>query len=581
MVHPATASSPGSAPGSVVMQTKADIVDHVTIDGLTIAFRDSSGLLRHVVNNVGFSLGRGETLGIVGESGSGKSTIARALMAYLRPGAQVLSGKVTVSNQDIFSLSGASLRSYRGQTAALVPQNPLSSLTPHMTVLAQMREVIVQNGGLQGAEVDQRAIELLERTGLPEPLTLAKRYPHELSGGQRQRVVIAAALAGEPELIVLDEPTTALDKTVEAQVLDLVAEIQQRLGTTLVYVSHDLNVIGRMCRRVLVMRDGTIVEGGATEQVFKNPRSEYARELVRAIPKLEVKASRQQPEGPVHLKLRELRFCHNSGGSRLAARIWRRRSPPPTLQDISFDISRGSTLGIVGESGSGKSTLACLIAGALAGHVGGMQLDRTPLSGLARNRPIDLRRSVQMVFQDPLSSLNPCHSVAELITRPLMLFFGMTRAAARARACDLLEELELPSDLLERYPQQLSGGQQQRVAIARAFACEPELLICDEITSALDVTVQAQVIAMMQRLQQDRGTSYIFISHDLPVVARMSDRVLVLSKGTVMDNLTPTELIHGQGSPYSRTLLAAFRANESHSDAASQRKRLNVNQQAQ
>lgn len=569
--------SPEQVPTSVVMRPKVETVAHVAVDGLTIAFRDSAGQLRHVVNDVSFSLGRGETLGIVGESGSGKSTIARALMAYMRPGAQVLSGKVKVANLDIFGLRDPALRRYRGQTAALVPQNPLSSLTPHMTILAQMREVIAQNGGRHGHQADQRAFELLERTGLPEPSILAKRYPHELSGGQRQRVVIAAALAGEPELIILDEPTTALDKTVEAQVLDLVAEIQQRLGTTLVYVSHDLNVIGRMCRSVLVMRDGAVVEGGATEQVFRYPRSDYARELVQAIPKLEAKASRQQPEGSVHLRLRDVRFCHNAGGSPLAARIWKRTAPLSTLQDISFDLLRGSTLGIVGESGSGKSTLASLIAGALSGHDGRMQLDNELLSGLARNRPIEHRRSVQMVFQDPLSSLNPCHSVAELITRPLMLFFGMTRAAARARARDLLEELELPSDLLERYPQQLSGGQQQRVAIARAFACEPELLICDEITSALDVTVQAQVITMMQRLQRDRGTSYIFISHDLPVVARMSDRVLVLSRGRVMDNLTPAELIEGQGSQYSRTLLAAFRANVSHSNVASQRNPINVN----
>ncbi|MGP9790872.1 nickel ABC transporter ATP-binding protein NikE, partial [Roseinatronobacter sp. NSM] len=564
-------------PTSVMMQPKLEAVDHVSVDGLTIAFRDSAGRLRHVVNDVSFSLGRGETLGIVGESGSGKSTIARALMAYMRPGAQVLSGKVKVAQQDIFGLRDTALRCYRGQTAALVPQNPLSSLTPHMTILAQMREVIVQNGRRHGAQVDQRAFDLLERTGLPEPSILAKRYPHELSGGQRQRVVIAAALAGEPELIILDEPTTALDKTVEARVLDLVAEFQQRLGTTLVYVSHDLNVIRRMCRRVLVMRDGAMVEGGATEQVFRYPRSDYARELVLAIPKLEAKATRQPPDRPAHLRLRDMRFCHNAGGSRLAARIWKRTAPPSTLQDISFDLLRGSTLGIVGESGSGKSTLASLIAGALSGHDGRMQLDNEPLSGLARNRPIEHRRAVQMVFQDPLSSLNPCHSVAELITRPLMLFFAMTRAAARARARDLLEEMELPSDLLERYPRQLSGGQQQRVAIARAFACEPELLICDEITSALDVTVQAQVIAMMQRLQRDRGTSYIFISHDLPVVARMSDRVLVLSRGRVMDNITPTELIEGQGSQYSRTLLAAFRANVSHSDVASQRNPKNVN----
>lgn len=577
MLHSLATSPIKSVPTPTEIQTKEIAVDHVSVDALSIGFRDEEGSIRHAVKNISFSLARGETLGIVGESGSGKSTVARALMAYLRPGAQIMAGKVTVANQDIFQHRDRALRSYRGQTAALVPQNPLSSLTPHMTILAQLREVIVQNSGVHGPQVDQRAIELLERTGLPEPLTLAKRYPHELSGGQRQRVVIAAALAGEPELIILDEPTTALDKTVESQVLDLVAGIQQRLGTTLVYVSHDLHVIARMCQRVLVMRDGEIVEGGTTEQVFKHPQSTYARELVQSIPKLEVSAHMPDPNSPDHLRVRNLRFSHNAGGHRLIARLMRRTSPAPTLQEISFDLGRGTTLGIVGESGSGKSTLASLIAGALAGHDGRIELDNTALSGLARSRPIDQRRSVQMVFQDPLSSLNPCHSVAELITRPLMLFFGMTRASARARACELLEELELSPDLLERFPQQLSGGQQQRIAIARAFACEPELLICDEITSALDVTVQAQVIALMQRLQQDRGTSFVFISHDLPVVVRMSHRILVLNKGCVMDNLTPNELIDGQGSPYSRTLLAAFRANASKNTASSQRNPQNVN----
>lgn len=562
---------------SIMSSEKTDSsADHVAVKGLTIAFRDGVGNLRHVLEDISFTLKKGETLGIVGESGSGKSTVARALMGFLRPGARVLSGNVSVSGQDIFGLRETALRRYRGQTAALVPQNPLSSLTPHMTVLAQLRELIARNGDQRGPQIDQRAIELLERTGLPEPSTLAKRYPHELSGGQRQRVVIAAALAGEPDLIILDEPTTALDKTVEAQVLDLVAEMQVRLGTTLVYVSHDLNVIGRMCRQVLVMRDGAVIEGGSTEQVFERPRSDYARQLVQAIPKLEAKPRRQLPDGPPHISVRDLNFNHIPAGNRLVARLWRRSPPAPTLQDVSFELPWGSTLGIVGESGSGKSTLASLIAGALSGHDGRIELDQTPLLGLARNRPVEQRQRVQMVFQDPLSSLNPCHSVAELITRPLMLFFGMTRAAARERALHLLDELELSSDLLDRYPQQLSGGQQQRVAIARAFSCEPDLLICDEITSALDVTVQAQVIEMMQRLQRDRGTSYIFISHDLPVVARMSDTVLVLSRGRVMDILSPADLIDGLGSTYSQTLLTAFRANVTRANQKCQRNTLNV-----
>jgi peptide/nickel transport system ATP-binding protein len=396
---------------------------------------------------------------------------------------------------------------------------------------------------------------------LPDPAAIFKRYPHQLSGGQRQRVVIAAALVAEPELIVLDEPTTALDKTVETQVLDLVSRLQKRTGTTLIYVSHDLNVVARMCERMLVMQKGKVLEDGPTQEGFNNPKTDYARTLIAAIPTLKSNATPEPlklaNKAPV-LTVRDLDFTYGQGSSRLLRRFFPRPPAARTLDDITLSITPGSTLGVVGESGSGKSTLAGLVAGLVAGNGGKIVFDGKPLSGLATGRDRDLRRRVQMIFQDPASSLNPQHSVEQIIARPLQVFFGMTRGAARDRAVELLQELDLDSALLTRSPRQLSGGQQQRVAIARAFACKPDLVLCDEVTSALDVTVQAQVLKQMKRLQREHKTAYLFISHDLPVVADMSDQILVLEKGQVRDYADTGTILTNPKSPYTRKLLDAF-----------------------
>lgn len=469
------------------MQTQANGADstHVSVEDLSIAYRTSIGREKLAVSSVGFRLQRGDTLGIVGESGSGKSTVARALLGLVRPGAHLASGRVVVGGHDILHLPERHLRHYRGGVAAMVPQNPLSSLTPHLTVGAQLLELVRLHGGLRGKAARERALSLMEGTGLPGPASLFTRYPHELSGGQRQRVVIAAALAGEPELIVLDEPTTALDKTVEAQVLDLIGEIQQRSRTTLVYVSHDLNVIARMCRRVLVMRGGEIVEDGPIATIFERPRTDYARALIRAIPRLQAPAaiSSVSAQGAPVLQVRGLSFTHGRSQRRwlpLPPVLRHAAKTEPTLADIALEIAPGATLGVVGESGSGKSTLASLIAGALSGYDGEVLFQSTPLAEPATRRTPDLRRRVQMVFQDPLSSLNPQHSVEEIITRPLRIFMGLSRAAARAHALPMLDELELSPDLLSRSPRQLSGGQQQRVAVARAIVDEPALVLADE-----------------------------------------------------------------------------------------------------
>lgn len=533
-------------------------MNHLSVQDLRITYRGTGGAETAAVAGVSFGLEKGASLGIVGESGSGKSTIARALLGFARPGARFAGGQVTLGDLGVLSLEPAALRAFRGGRAAMVPQNPLSALTPHMTIGAQLSELVRQHTDLRKAAARDRALDLMAQTDLPEPVALFARYPHEISGRQRQRVVIAAALVARPELIVLDEPTTALDKTVEARVLDLVRRVQSDLGATLVYVSHDHNVISAMCDRVLVMKSGAIVEDGATGQIFSAPRTDYARSLVQAIPRLAAPAARAPKVGPALLSVEGLGFAYRAPGGFLT----RRRAARPALDGVRFALARGETLGVVGESGSGKSTLASLIAGAVAGHSGTVLFDGTPLTGLARKRGKDQRRRVQMVFQDPLSSLNPTHTVEEILTRPLRLYFGHTPAAARAKATALLAELDLGPQFLTRRPRQLSGGQQQRVALARALAAEPDLLLCDEITSALDVTIQDQVLALLERLQAERGIACLFISHDLAVVARVSDSVLVLERGQTRDLGTAAGVIAAPSSAYTQRLMQAFRFSE-------------------
>ncbi|MBZ9719917.1 ABC transporter ATP-binding protein [Mesorhizobium sp. AD1-1] len=540
---------------------------HIDVRNLKLIYKTGPLTELAAVDDVSFSIGKGETLGIVGESGCGKSSLARAFLAYTRPGARIAGGSIHVSGSDILKLDSSELLKFRGRRAALVPQNPLSSLTPHRTIGQHLTELIHQHKAADGLSAKSKALELLAGMELPNPATIFGRYPHQLSGGQRQRVAIAAALVAEPELIILDEPTTALDKTVESQVLDLVSRLQNRTKTTLVYVSHDLNVVARMCERVLVMRKGKVLEDGPTEEVFNNPKTDYARTLIAAIPKLkaDIRPERLKvaTEPPV-LTVRDLDFTYGSARSRLLRRLFPRPAAVRTLSDITLSISPGSTLGVVGESGSGKSTLAAIVAGLVDGNGGKIIFDGKPLSGLATSRSRDLRRRVQMIFQDPVSSLNPQHSVEQIIGRPLQIFFGMTRAASRDRAAELLAELDLDADLLTRSPRQLSGGQQQRVAIARAFACKPDLVLCDEVTSALDVTVQAQVLELMKRLQREHNTAYLFISHDLPVVADMSDQILVLEKGQVRDYADTGTILTNPNSSYTRKLLCAFSTASAH-----------------
>jgi peptide/nickel transport system ATP-binding protein len=532
-------------------------MNRLEVNGLNIGYRKTSGEVVPAVRRVNFTLKAGMSLGIVGESGSGKSTVARALLGHCRPGGVITSGAVRMAGQDILALPEAERRALRGRHIAFVPQNPLSSLTPHLRIGDQVLEAVRHLRGFDKERARARVLELFEATNLPKPQELYERYPHQLSGGQRQRVVIAAALAGEPELLVLDEPTTALDKTTEAQVLELVRVLRERFNASLVYVSHDLGMVSRMCDRVIVMHQGRIVEEGAASTIFSAPSHGYTRQLIAAIPRIDAPVAERpmrQTDSPPVLEARHLRFSYGATGG------WFRRAraeAPVVLEDLSFTIRRGETLGLVGESGSGKSTAAALVAGMLSTDQGSMAFNGKPLPGLATQRPLALRRQIQIVFQDPLSSLNPRQRIETILSRPLAMFEGLKGNAARARCEELMRDMHLSPDLLECYPRQLSGGQQQRVAIARAFAARPELIICDEVTSALDVSVQAQVLDLLMELQRSKGTSYLFITHDLGVIRRMADHLIVLQNGRVRESGPTEQVFDRPQSPYTRLLLDA------------------------
>jgi ABC-type glutathione transport system ATPase component len=536
------------------MRREVAVADPVLqVRDLSIAWRSPDGRANRVVDGVSFDLASGGTLGIAGESGSGKSTLARALLGHCRAGSAITGGSIRLDGDDLATLSEPELARRRGRVMAMVPQNPLASLTFHITVGRQLEEVLRLRAGLSAGAARLRAMELFGQMGLPEPERLMRRYPHQLSGGQRQRVVLACAVACDPLLLVLDEPTTALDKTTEAQVLDLIRRLRTARQGAMVIVTHDLNVVADICDRVLVMQHGGIVEQGPVGQVFAAPREAYTRVLLGAALRVE-EASRASPTAPGKplLEIAGLGF-------RYARPSLLRRAPlgPRILDDIGLTLARGEVLGVIGESGSGKTTLGGIVTGLLAGQAGEVRFDGAGLPGLAAQRTREQRRRIQMVFQDPLSSLNPRRRVGDAVMRPLRLFHGLDQRAAARRAAGLFEDLGLEPALLSRFPRQLSGGQQQRAAIARAFAAEPDLLICDEITSALDASVQAQVLDHLAAMQRRQGTAMLLITHDLSVVWRMARRVAVMQGGRILETGDTEAIFRNPANPYTAGLLGA------------------------
>lgn len=534
----------------------------VVADRLGMGYQAVDGSLRQVVSDASFHISPGESVGFVGESGSGKSTLARALLGYRRAGGMFMGGSLRFQGQELTTATPQALQALRGRAVAMVPQNPLSSLTFHQRVGAQIIEVLQTRARLDRTAARVRMLELLARTGLQDPPAIASRFPHQLSGGQRQRVVIAAALACQPTLLVLDEPTTALDKATESQVLELVRDVRRDSKAALVLVTHDLNVVARVCDRVLVMKDGRIEEHGAVREVFRAPKTAYAQLLMAATLRIDpAQAPAVQPVGSNLLQVDHLHFSYPSGSW-----LFRRNARSAALRDVCLQLTRGEVLGVIGESGSGKSTLGMVVAGILPDTGRHLRWEGEPMPAALAQRPTDLLRRIQMIFQDPLSSLNPRKTVGDAVIRPLQVFHGMTLTAARVRAIALLQELGMESGYMDRYPRSLSGGQQQRVAIARAFAAEPDLLVCDEITSALDASIQSQVLEQLQTMQQRRATAMLMITHDLSVIWKMAPRVVVLKDGQVLESGETADVFARPRNAYTAALVGA--ATEAHAFTA-------------
>ncbi|MGW0966123.1 dipeptide ABC transporter ATP-binding protein [Streptomyces sp. NPDC002516] len=521
----------------------------VEVSDLVVGFGD----LR-AVDGLSFRLEKGAALGLVGESGSGKSTVASALLALHRGTGARVDGAVRVAGVDVQRASDDDLRGLRGRKAAMVFQDPLSSLDPYYAVGDQIAEVYRVHTRASRRAARARAVHVLDRVGIPDAARRSRSRPHEFSGGMRQRALIAMALVCEPELLIADEPTTALDVTVQAQILDLLHTLRQETGTGLLLVTHDVGVAAESVDEILVMRHGRAVEHGPVGAVLGTPREPYTRELLGAVPRVDTPrtarpAGAETGTGPgedvrtgdIVLEAAGLRREFGRGGRRFAA-----------VDDVSLTVRRGETLGVVGESGSGKTTLGRMLVGLLEPTAGTVRHEGREQTGV--------RPSVQMVFQDPVSSLNPRRSVGESIADPLRARGEKDEGRIRGRVRELLERVGLDGAHYDRYPHEFSGGQRQRVGIARALAAEPRVIVCDEPVSALDVTTQAQVVALLGELQRELGLALVFVAHDLAVVRQVSDHVAVMRRGRLVEYGPADEVYENPRDPYTRQLLAAVPA---------------------
>ena len=524
------------------------------ISDLTVTFRTEDGSVE-AVKGIDLEVRPGEVLALVGESGSGKSVTAMAILKLL-PRSATVTGSIKLAGRELLPLAEAEMNAVRGAEISMVFQEPMTALNPSMRIGDQITEAILNHRTISKAEAWERAVEMLRRVGIPEPARRAKSYPHELSGGQRQRVVIAIALACEPQLIIADEPTTALDVTVQAEILDLIRGLAAESGTAFLLVTHNMGVVADIADRVAVMFRGTMVEVGDTRTVLTAPREDYTKKLLSAVPSLPDLASviEREPETEVPAAVLELD----------AASVTYRRGGRPflALDGVSLRIAPGEILGLVGESGSGKSTLGRAALGLLPLSSGGITLfgEKVGRGGVSGRRERALRGRVGAIFQDPGSSLDPRMTVGEAIAEPLLVQrrrFPTSASARRTRVAELLDAVELPTNYASRYPHELSGGQRQRIGLARAIALEPELIIADEPTSALDVSVQAAVLEVLRTLQEKMHFACLFISHDLAVVHEISDRVAVMLKGEIVETGSADDVLLAPQHPYSRRLLAS------------------------
>ncbi|MBL0245561.1 MAG: ABC transporter ATP-binding protein [Rhodoferax sp.] len=522
------------------------------VEQLTVALPTGSDR-PHAVKDLSFDLRAGEILCIVGESGSGKSISANAIMgllpSYLKPQA----GRILFKGRDLLQLNEEELLSIRGKDIGMVFQEPMSALNPLMRVGEQIAEVMAVHSAYSGPSRQKRVLELLEFVGLPDPSSLKDAYPFRLSGGQRQRVMIAMALALEPAILIADEPTTALDVTTQAQILGLIKRIQASMGMGVMFITHDFGVVADIADRVAVMEKGVLVEQGSAEQVLNRPQHPYTQRLIAAVPHRNSDVTTQgNVADPVVLEVKNLRKTYVTERG-----LFVRKRVVNAVDGVSFSVQRGQTLGIVGESGSGKSTIGKCLLRLTDIDSGQLVFNGTDIAPLSQAQFRPIRKDLQMIFQDPFASLNPRHTVGRSITDGPVTN-GVPSAEAERRARELLRLVELDESSFDRYPNAFSGGQRQRIGIARALALHPQLLVADESVSALDVSVQAQVLKLLQDIQQRLNLAMIFITHDLRMAAQVCHQIVVMHKGRIVEYGTPTEVFDRPSHEYTRSLIAAI-----------------------
>ncbi|WP_407051516.1 ABC transporter ATP-binding protein [Methyloraptor flagellatus] len=525
----------------------------VEIRDLHVEATTDSGRRIEIIKGVGFDIAEGEIVALIGESGSGKTTIALTLLGHARAGCRITGGSVSVAGHDMAALPERARAAVRGTAVAYVPQSAAAAFNPAQRIMDQVIEITRIHDLMPRAEAEKKAVELFRALSLPSPETIGARYPHQVSGGQLQRLSAAMALIGDPKLVIFDEPTTALDVTTQIEVLRAFKAVMKRGRISGVYVSHDLAVVAQIADRIVVLKGGEIQEVGTTRQILDAPTHPYTKQLLAAFaPAAHVPAA-AVAEAVHHHPLLEVNAVTAGYGKPLDNGL------PAMLvvKQVSFSLEQGRNLGIIGESGCGKSTLARTIAGILPPAAGHILFDGKELPADARARSRDELRKLQIVFQSADTALNPAKSIGDILGRPLAFYFGLRGAEREARVDRLLDMVHLPRALKHRRPPELSGGQKQRVNLARALAADPKLILCDEITSALDTVVAAAIIDLLKELQRELGLSYIFISHDLPTVQAICDEVAVMYAGEKIEQLEPSIVGSAAGHPYSRLLMSS------------------------
>ena len=517
------------------------------VQDLAVSFVTRNGTNK-AVDGISFSVELGKITAIIGESGSGKSVACYSLLGLVpMPPGRIDGGCALFEGRDLLKLEEPELRRIRGRDIAMIFQDPMTCLNPYMTIGKQLMEPLLYHRKVTTAQARARALELLAEVGIRDPESTIDNFPHEFSGGMRQRVMIAMALINEPKLLIADEPTTALDVTIQAQILKLIAELQHKRDIGVIFISHDLAVVADIADTIVVMKQGQIVETGNREGIFRNARHPYTQKLLAAIP-TDSKPPRPGAAEPL-IRVQNLCTWFSQG---------RGREPVRAVNDVSFDINRGEVLGLVGESGSGKSTIGRSILRLVPVTSGEVRFDGTDLTALEGRELKTMRRRMQMIFQDPFASLNPRMTVYDTLAEPLLLHGIETRKSVAQGVLKLMDDVGLARAFVRKYPHEFSGGQRQRIAIGRALATRPEFVVADEPVSALDVTIQAQILDLMQQLSREYGLTMLFVSHDLAVVRHLADRILVLYKGEVVEQGTGDELFERPRQAYTRQLLQSI-----------------------